>query len=182
MTRHPVRGGIIAFVAAIALLATGCHVSQPGSPTPSTDPAQAVEQLKSLPSLEETKTQVQNAMRAITAAALRVIPSLVWLPVHGETPNGCGAPYDQSDGQSLFLPDLEAAGVHVSEPEWQTILAAAKEAAATIGATDTHVMHDGPANHDVGFFGAAGTFIKIGYRGNLVVSGSTGCRLPESKK
>jgi Lipoprotein confined to pathogenic Mycobacterium len=182
MTPHPIRGGIIVCAAAIALLATGCHVSQPGSPTPSSDPAQAADQLKSLPSLEDTKTQVQNAMNQVTTAALRVIPSLVWLPVHGETPNGCGAPYDRSDGQSLFLPDLEAAGAQVSEPDWQTILAAARDAAATIGATDTQVMQDGPGNHDVGFYGPTGTFIKIGYQGNLVVSGSTGCRLPQDKK
>jgi hypothetical protein len=182
MPRHSIRGGSIACAAAMALLATGCHVNQPDPPTPSSVTAsQALEQLKSLPSLEDTKTQVQNAMNDITTAALRVIPSLVWLPVHGETPNGCDPPYDQTDGESLFLPDLTA-GAQISEPDWQTILAAAKESAAKIGATDTQVMQDGPSNHDVGFYSPTGTFIKIGYQGNLVVSGSTGCRLPQNKK
>lgn len=34
----------------------------------------------------------------------------------------------------------------------------------------------------VGFQGPTGIFIKVGYRGNLVVSGYTGCRSPRAKK
>ncbi|OBB34779.1 LppA family lipoprotein [Mycobacterium sp. 852002-51961_SCH5331710] len=59
---------------------------------------------------------------------------------------------------------------------------AAKESAQKIGATDMQVMQDQPGNHDVWFSGPGGIFIKIGYRGNLVVSGYTGCRLPRDKK
>ena len=44
------------------------------------------------------------------------------------------------------------------------------------------VMKNEPGNHDVGFYGPTGLFIKVGYRGNLVVSGYTGCRLPRDKK
>ncbi len=59
MTPHLARTAI-ACAAAVALLTTGCHVSEPYPPTPSTKAADALEQLESLPSLEETKTQVQN--------------------------------------------------------------------------------------------------------------------------
>ena len=180
MTRHTIGSGIVVCLAATTLLATGCHVSQPGSPASSTDAAKAAEELKALPSLEETKARVQSAMAEITAAALRVIPTLVWVPVHGETPNGCDAPYDRTDGQNLFLPDLEAAGAQVSESDWQVILDAAEKSAAKIGATNKQVMQDGPGNHDVGFFGPAGSSVKIGYQGNLLVSGNTGCRLPQN--
>ena len=182
MTHHTTRGGILACAAGIALLATGCHVYKPNSPTPSTDAAKALQQLRALPSLEDTKMQVQNAMDEITTAASLVISSLVWLPVHGETPGNCEAPYAQTDGKRLFLPDLEAAAAQVSEPDWQNILAAAQRSAAKIGATDTQVMQDGPANHDVGFYGPTGIFIKIAYQGNLIVSGYTGCRLPLNTK
>ncbi|WP_367141374.1 LppA family lipoprotein [Mycobacterium sp.] len=41
-----------------------------------------------------------------------------------------------------------------------------------------HVMLD----HDVRFYGPTGISIGVGYRGNLVVSGSTGCRLPRERK
>ncbi|BCP12373.1 hypothetical protein MINTM020_44710 [Mycobacterium paraintracellulare] len=95
---------------------------------------------------------------------------------------GCQKPYEQTDGRAYFLPDEVAANVPVSEQQWAAIQEAAKEAAAKIDATDIQVMHDNPGNHDVGFYGPTGIFIKVGYRGNLVVSGYTGCRLPRDKK
>lgn len=156
-------------------------MNQPGPAASPTSTAAAVDQLKSLASLEDTKAQVQKAMNEITAAATRVVPALEWLPLHGETPNGCEAPFDRTDGQSIILPDLTA-GADVTEPQWQAILAAAKQSAAKVGATDMQVMQDGPTHHDVGFYGPAGIFIKIGYQGNLVVSGNTGCRLPSAAK
>jgi Lipoprotein confined to pathogenic Mycobacterium len=70
-------------------------------------------QKASLPSFEDTQTQVRHAMNEINAAASNVIPSISW-----ETP----------------------------------------------------------------LYGPTGIFIKVGYRGNLVVSGCTGCRLPRDKK
>ncbi|MEU0493937.1 LppA family lipoprotein [Mycobacterium sp. NPDC006124] len=181
MPRVEVRGRITLGTMAITLLATGCHMNQPDSPTPATSSIDAVDQLKALPSLEDTKMQVQGAMDEITAAASRVIPTLQWSPLHGETPNGCGAPFDQTDGQSVFLPDLTA-GADVTDQQWQVILTAGRESAAKIGATNMQVMQDGPSNHDVGFYGPAGISIKIGYQGNLVVSGNTGCRLPKAVK
>jgi hypothetical protein len=39
-------------------------------------------------------------------------------------------------------------------------------------------MRDSPGSHDIGFYGPAGLFVKVSYRGNLVVAGYTGCRLP----
>lgn len=75
-----------------------------------------------------------------------------------------------------------AANVAVSEQQWATIQEAARQAAAKIEATDMQVTHDNPGNRDVGFYGPTGIFIKVGYRGNLVVSAYTGCRLPRGKK
>ena len=75
-----------------------------------------------------------------------------------------------------------AANVAVSERRWASIQETAKQAAAKLDATDMQVMHDNPGNHDVGFYGPTGIFIKVGYRGNLVVSGYTGRRLPRDKK
>lgn len=168
--------------AALALLTTGCTVPDPYPATPSTDTAQALEQLESLPSLEETKSQVENAVSEIKAAANRAVPSLEWQSLHGETAGNCQAPYEQTDGNRLFLPDAVAVRAEISESDWATILAAAKASAAKLGATEEQVMQDGPRNHDVGFYGPTGMFIKVGYKGNLSVAGYTGCRLPEAKK
>lgn len=169
-------------VVAIALAAGGCHVNQPYAATPPTDAAKALSVLRSLPSFEDTQTQVQAAMNEITAAASKVIPSITWETPHEGSGDNCERPYEQTDGKRYFLPDAVAANVPVSEQQWTTIQETAKHAAARIGATDVQVMQDNPGNHDVGFYGPTGIFIKVGYRGNLVVSGYTGCRLPRDKK
>jgi hypothetical protein len=176
------RHALCTAVAVIALAATGCHVNQPYQPTKPDDAAKALQVLKSLPSFEDTQAQVQAAMNEITAAASKVIPSITWETPHEGSGLGCQRPYEQSDGRAYFLPDEVAAKVPVSEQQWATIQEAAKQAAAKIDATDMQVMHDNPGNHDVGFYGPTGIFIKVGYQGNLVVSGYTGCRLPRDKK
>jgi hypothetical protein len=76
------------------------------------------------------------------------------------------------------LPDLVAPGAAVSEAQWASIMAAATASAAKIGATKVQVMQDSPGHHDVSFNGPTGMFVKLGYAGNLGVSGYTGCRLP----
>lgn len=181
MTYVRIRSATVCF-AALALLSTGCNVSDPYPPTPSTKAAQALDELESLPSLEETRTQVESAVAEIKDAATRLIPSLEWQSLHGETSGNCESPYEQSDGERLFLPDQVASGADVSEGDWATILAAAKASAAKLGATDEQVMQDGPSKHDVGFYGPTGLFIKIGYKGSLGISAFTGCRLPQDKK
>lgn len=178
--RH--HGFLVAVLVAGALATAGCHVKQPYEPTPPTDAAKALDVLKSLPSLEDTKAQVQAAMNEITTATSKLIPSIIWeTPDEGSTGN-CERPYEQTDGQRYFLPDKIAVRVPVSEQQWAKIEETAKAAAAKLDATEVQVMKDQPGNHDVGFYGPTGIFIKVGYRGNLVVSGYTGCRLPRDKK
>ncbi len=177
-----VRCAAAASVAALTLLTTGCHVYQPDPPTPSTAAAQALDQLKSLPSLEDTKIQVQAVVNEIKDAVNRLVPNLEWSSLNGETAGNCQAPFEQTDGKRLFLPDEVAPGADVSENDWAAILAAAKTAAAKLGATDIQVMQDGPRNHDVGFYGPTGIFIKVGYQGNLTIASYTGCRLPTAAK
>ena len=165
----------------VAIATPGCHVSQSDAPTPSTDAAQALDQLKTLPSLEDTTTQVQRVLDEITAAASKSIPSIVWITANNEDTGNCGAPYEQTDGKGHFLRNRVAEDVGVSEQQWTDLLHVAKDAAAKLGATDVQVMKDQPRNHDVWFTGPAGVFIKFSYKGNMVVSGYTGCRLPADK-
>lgn len=175
------RGGLFAALAITALTA-GCHVPQPYEPTPPSVAAEALEVLRSLPSFEDTQAQVRAAMKEITAAASQLIPSVVWEHPHEGSGDTCEQPYEQSGGRSYFLPHEVAQNLSVSEPVWAKIEASAKVAAAKLDATEVQVMQDQPGNHDVGFYGPTGIFIKVGYRGNLVVSGYTGCRLPRDKK
>ncbi|KAA8946836.1 LppA family lipoprotein, partial [Mycobacterium sp.] len=100
----------------------------------------------------------------------------------GSGSSTCARPYEQSDGREYFFPHTVAVRVPMSEQDWAKIQEAAKRAAAKLEATEVQVMQNGPANHDVGFYGPAGLFIKVSYGGNLVVTSSTGCRLPRDQK
>lgn len=173
---------VVAAVAAILLTATGCHVAKPYEPTPSTDTTKAVTDLKALPSFEDTQAQVQAAVNEIAAAVTALIPAAQFEDLHGGTTDACEQPYEQTGGKRYFLPDRMAANVAVSEGDWAKIFQAAKTSAAKLGATDIQAMHDQPGNHDVGFYGPAGLFIKVGYQGNVGISGYTGCRLPANTR
>ncbi|SIK62693.1 LppA family lipoprotein [Mycobacteroides abscessus] len=186
MTRNMLNRKAIGCIAAIIFLTmTGCHVSNPYEPTPPDESAKALEELKALPSLEDTKTQLQNTIESIKASIETLIPKTTWSD-YGDKGEKAGCsnlkPFDQSDGQSVYLPSAVASGVSVSEGNWASILQATKEAAAKLGATNLQVFQDNPSKHDVGLYGPAGLFIKVRYAGNLVVSGYTGCRLPAAKK
>ena len=157
-------------------------MEKPDEPTPPTDAAKVLEELKSLPSLEDTKIQVQSAMDQITTAASKIIPTIVWETGNNAETDSCQRPYEQTDGKRYFLPNRFAENVTVSENDWSEILNVAKASAAKIGATDVQVFHDQPGKHDVGFYGPTGIYIKVGYMGNLGVSGYTGCRLSGDKK
>ena len=185
MPNPPTQGPHMLFggtAAAIALAVGGCHVNQPYEPTPPTIAAKATEVLKSLPSFEDTQTQVQAAITQITTTTSQLIPTITWETPHEGSGDNCERPYEQTDGKRYFLPDAVAANVAVSEGTWEKIQDTAKDAAAKLEATEMQVMKNQPGNHDVGFYGPTGLFIKVGYRGNLVVSGYTGCRLPRDKK
>ncbi len=175
-------GFLSAAAVALALLTTGCHVSQPDAPTPSADATKALDELKSLPSLEDTTTQVKAAIDEITTAASKAVPGIVWTAATNEDTGNCEAPYEQTDGKRYFLPNQVATDVAVSEQQWNDLLKVAKDAAAKLDATEVQVMQDQPGKHDVWFTGPAGVFIKFSYKGNMVVSGYTGCRLPKDKK
>jgi Lipoprotein confined to pathogenic Mycobacterium len=171
-------GFLCAATVALTLALAGCHVEKPYEATPSTEAAKALQDLKSLPSFEDTKAQVQAAMAEITAGAHTLVPSITWQTFHEGSSGNCDRPYEQTNGRDYFFPDQVAVRAAISEEDWAKILQMAKDSAAKIGATDIQVMKNQPGNHDVWLSGPAGIFIKVGYQGNLVVSGYTGCRLP----
>jgi hypothetical protein len=173
-------GLLVGSLAAIALTVGGCRGAY--EPTSPADSAKALATLKSLPSLEDTQAQVQTVMTQITEAAKELFPHITWQTPHEGDHDNCERPYDQTDGQRYFLPDEVAANVDVSESNWAKIQLAAKDASAKLAATEVQVMKAGPRDHDVGFYGPTGLFIKVSYGGNLVVAGYTGCRLPRDKK
>jgi hypothetical protein len=164
-------------VLALLLATTGCNVEKPYAPTPSTAAGQALDELKSLPSFDATRTQMEEAITTITSAATQQVPGIVWTTADNADSGSCPAPYEQTGGKSAYLPNRIAENATVSEQEWTALLGVAKTAAGAVGATDEKVMQDEPGKHDVWFSGPGGAFLKFSYKGNLVVSAYTGCRL-----
>ncbi len=177
-TRRPQQGLTHIIAITIALSASGCHVNGPYDPTPPTEAAKALQALKSLPSLEDEQAKLQAVIDQIASAASALVPGITWTTDNDTSSAECDHPYDQSPGVSRYLPDRIAADVAISEQQWAEIQHAAQQAAAALQATESQVMRDSPGSHDIGFYGPAGLFVKVSYRGNLVVAGYTGCRLP----
>ena len=146
-------------------------------PTPTSQTANLLDELRALPSLEDTKAQVQAAMDEITRAASAAIPAATWQTADNAQSDWCEPPFSTL-GRRYFLPNRIAANIAVSEQNWADIVKVAKDSAAKVGATNVQVLHDQPGNHDVWFTGPTGISIKVSYQGNMVVAGYTGCRLP----
>ncbi len=144
-------------------------MEKPDQPTPTSTTADLLGELRALPSLADTKAQVQAAMDQITSAASAAIPTAAWQTDDNASEDWCDPPFGTS-GRRYFLPNRIAPRVAVSEQNWADILKVAKDSAAKIGATDVQVIHDQPGNHDVWFTGPTGVFIKVSYQGNLVVA------------
>lgn len=170
-----------AALAALALTLTGCQVRGEYEKSSSETTAMALEELKGLPSLEDTKAAVRRAVDQIAAEGSRIVPGARWEDLHGDTSDNCERPYDQTGGGRYYLPDKVAQNLAVSEDQWRQFEAAARQAAKAAGAPTAMLMHNAPGDHDVSFIGPAGMSITIGYQGNLAISGYTGCRLLASK-
>jgi len=54
------------------------------------------------PSLEGTKTQLQNAVKEITTAATQLLLGLTWDNVHGDITGNCEAPYGTERRTTVF--------------------------------------------------------------------------------
>ncbi len=172
---------ITAVLAAVAVTATGCAMTQPGSPAPAGS-AEITATLMALPSLEDTKAQLAGAIDEIATAATGIVPGMRFTDYHGESGLTCNGPYEGSGARGRYLPNRVGEGAAVSEEQWTRIAEAARAAAATVEATDVTVVKDAPGDHDVWFTGPGGSSIKVAYQVNLVISGYTGCRLPKEDR
>ena len=164
-------------VLATVTLVTGCHVNNPG---PSADELR--QQLSALPTLEETKIQLRMVFDQIARAADAIAPGASWRLGDNESTAGCPGEYDKLGAQLYYPPMRVGTDIALSGEQWNQIEAAARAAAATVGATTAALLANQPGHHDVSFTGPGGIEIELAYQGNLVISGSTGCRLPAATR
>ncbi|MGV0586798.1 LppA family lipoprotein [Mycobacteroides chelonae] len=156
-------------------------MNNPDAPTPTTEATKALEELKSLPTLEDTNEKLTTSIQQLGAKISALVPSVTWHWQDEPQRIGCSKPYEQSDGKVILMP-FYVSDVPIPESRWNEVLAAAKETAAAIDTPKLDVIHDAPNNHDVRFSNETGTAIALTSQVNTVISGYTGCRLPAAKK
>ena len=173
--RHPLR--VITCFASVALLGTGCHVSNPYKPTDAGQASQAADALKTLPSLEDTHTQLESAIVRLGQQIAAIAPSVAWEWRRTDSMGGCNPPYEQSDGQLILLRNY-VSDTPIPEQNWMQAVDLAQQAASSLGATELTVFKDHPNNHDLQFTSETGTTLRFGTQAAALITGSTGCRLP----
>ncbi|MBB3602623.1 hypothetical protein FHT40_002256 [Mycolicibacterium sp. BK556] len=164
---------------AIALGATGCHVSNPYQPTDPTRASQAAQSLTSLPSLEDTKTALKAVIEQVGQQISAIAPTVAFTWRREESRGGCSPPYEQSGGNEILMPSY-LSDVPIPEPNWKQAYDIAFQAAKTLNAGTVTVFKDAPGNHDVQFSSDTGTVLRLGSQKAALVTGSTGCRLPKT--
>ena len=176
------RLGKWAALGALAVALTGCQAKTASGPTTSETTAMALEQLRGLPSLEDTTAAVRTAVDQIAAEAVRLVPGLRWADPQPDATEACGKPYEQTGGQHTALAERVAAEAAVSPQQWAQIEQAARRAAANAGAPTAMMVPPPPGGRSATFIGQAGMSITVGYTGALTITGQTGCRLPAEAK
>lgn len=175
-----VRALLVVAVAAL-LMMTGCDMTDRYNPTTPDQATQATENLKTLPSLEDTEAQVRAIIEQIGARVSAIAPSLTWRWHHEPSQGNCSPPFDKSHGQIILMAKY-ISDTPIPEEAWAQIFAIARDAAIELGTTRMEVFKDAPGDHDVRFYNETGTAIRIGTLKAALISGATGCRLPRDKK
>ncbi|MEV6071892.1 LppA family lipoprotein [Nocardia sp. NPDC052001] len=186
MTLSISRMGIAAaLTAAVVAMTTGCNSvdDNPYKKTGDTETAQAAKELQSRPTLEDTQARVTRAVEDLAAYASSLVPGMTWTWTRTERqPRACDAPYDQTAGKKLDLPNYITQGgdpTHGGIPDavWPQVRDKARQLAADLGATHSDPLPttEKPGDRDARFYGDNGTVLWLSTRG---ISSETGCRLP----
>ncbi|WP_162958470.1 LppA family lipoprotein [Nocardia yunnanensis] len=177
-----------AFTLAVIATTTGCgSVDTPYKKTGPADTAQAEQVLRSRPTFEDTHTRVTNAVQDLAAYASSLVPGMTWKWTNTDRqPWSCGAPYDQTAGRTLNLPNYITEGgdpTHGGIPDavWPQVREKARQLAADLGATQSDPVPttETPGNREARFIGDNGTVLWLSTRG---ISSETGCRLLAADK
>ena len=175
--RHAQRLGILVWVAAMMLGATGCHVSSPDKPADPGQTSAAAPDLTSLPTLEDTQAQITSTIERVGQQISAIAPAVTWAWRREASRGGCRPPFEQSDGREVLLANY-VSDVPIPEQNWKQAYDIAARAAGELGAATVTVFKDAPDNHDVQFSDDTGTTLRFGSQQAALLTGSTGCRLP----
>jgi len=169
----------VAPVALIALLGTGCQVQNSNKPVESSSSATSpATSLQSLPSLEDTRNQIQGAIENLGQQLTALVPGIDWKWYQEDSGAGCsGTAYQGSDGQMILLRNY-VSNIPIPDDKWTQAMDLAQRTAQSLGVQSLTVFKDAPNDHDVQFSNDTGTTLRFGSRASVLITGGTGCRLP----
>ncbi|MGV9668651.1 LppA family lipoprotein [Nocardia niigatensis] len=177
-----------ALTAAVIATTTGCDsLDSEYKKTGPAETAHAEQELRSRPTLEDTQARLTQAVKDLAAYASSLVPGMTWKWTDTDrVPAACGAPYDQTAGRDLYMPNYITQGgdtTHGGIPDavWPQVREKARQLAADLGATETDPLPitEKPGDRDARFVGNNGTVLWLSTRG---ISSETGCRLPAADK
>ncbi|MGW4350741.1 LppA family lipoprotein [Nocardia sp. NPDC004582] len=177
-----------ALAAAVIAMTTGCDsLDSEYKKTGAADTAHAEQVLRSRPTLEDTQARLTQAVEDLAAYASSLVPGMTWKWMSTDRqPAACGAPYDQTAGRDLYMPDYITQGgdtTHGGIPDavWPQVREKARQLAADLGATEADPLPitEKPGDRDARFIGNNGTVLWLSTRG---ITSETGCRLPAAEK
>ncbi|WP_433625760.1 LppA family lipoprotein [Nocardia sp. CA-120079] len=182
--------GITAVViVAIGALVIGHAIMNDGSTKPTTEQetAAAVQTLRNRSNLEDAEAQLHSAVEQIAAVATELVPGIQWEWIDDHARLDCSQPFDKTNGRMARLQNRWARYTPIPEDVWPQFLERARVIAAGVGATSPQTMKDssgtpeGQRAHDVWFYNETeGTTIKIASDRATIISGETGCHLPQA--
>ncbi|MCV7224533.1 LppA family lipoprotein [Mycolicibacterium komossense] len=155
-------------------------MGNPYKPTDPTQASQAAASLTSMPTLEDTESQMRSTIEQVGQQISAINPAIKWAWTREDTRVGCNPPYEQSDGQEIVMGSY-VSDVPIPEQNWQQAHDIAQKAATTLGNTTVSVFKDAPNDHDIQFSTSTGTTLRLGSQKAALITGSTGCRLPANK-
>ncbi|MGW4244288.1 LppA family lipoprotein [Nocardia sp. NPDC004722] len=178
-----------ALTAAVIATTAGCgDVDTPYKKTGPAETAQAEQELRSRPTLEDTQARLTQAVKDLAAYASSLVPDMTWYWTDTDRqPSGCGAPYDQTNGWELSMPNYvtkggdSAHGGGIPDAVWPQVREKARQLAADLGATehDPFPFNEKPGDRDARFYGSNGTVLWLSTR---TISSETGCRYRAADK
>lgn len=177
MTSCPARVAVVAAMLGVALLGSACSFDSDGKDF--MDKANA--ELMARPSSEEIVARYEAMQAEVRAAVTAAIPTVVWTPGRDAGSAGCARPLDRTDGEVHFLHGWDAVG-GIADADWPRAVAVTAAITAKYGFFAGQNLVNRPRDHEVTFSDPWGGHFELGTGVNAIISLTTACHLPNSKR
>ncbi|MGW0157837.1 LppA family lipoprotein [Mycobacterium sp. NPDC003323] len=131
--------------------------------------------IKNLPDIEATRTQMLELFEAVRAEVSELVPNSVpWQWRREEMRGGCDNHGQR--GVSLYFAKLTSTHSFTDE-EWALVLPAVERLAAEAGLTNSSAMQNSAGAHDVSITSDDGRELRFGSIEASLITGTIACRL-----